>query len=216
MTAVPPLVPGRDEASRWAAEELAGPPYRDARPGWLEEAWRQFVDWLRSLDGSAGAGGSNIVPLLLVTALILIAVAVIAVRPRRNARRRDERDVFDAEALLSPAAHRQRAAAAAARGDWQAAVVEQFRALARAAEDRAVLEPLPGRTADEVAGQLGQAFAVHAGELDQAARTFDAVRYGRAGAGARDYSDLARLDAALEALKPDYRGDKTDTLVRPR
>ncbi|WP_349627231.1 DUF4129 domain-containing protein [Arthrobacter sp. C9C5] len=213
----PPVLPDRDDARRWAAEELAKAPYREAEPSWLDKALAEFGRWLRSLsgDGTPGADGGYAVPLLLIIAAVIIAVAVLVVRPRLNARRPAAKDVFDADAALSPDAHRERASAAAARGDWSAAVVEQFRALVRAAEERTVLDPQPGRTASEVAARLGRAFGAYARELEEAALTFDAARYGGADAGSPDHAALVRLDAALAGTTPDYRGTGSDALVRP-
>ncbi|KRE80350.1 DUF4129 domain-containing protein [Arthrobacter sp. Soil763] len=213
----PPVLPGREEAARWAAEELAKAPYREARPSWLDNALADFARWLDSLaPGGVDAPGSGVaVVLLLAAAAVVIAVAVRVVRPRLNARRPDARVVFEAGTDLTPEAHRGRAAAAAAAGDWSTAVVEQFRALVRAAEDRAVLDPQPGRTAAEVAARLGRAFGAHTAELDTAAARFDAIRYGGANAGPADHAELAALDAALAATAPDYRQGAPDALARP-
>lgn len=217
LQAEPPVLPDRDEAGRWAAEELAKAPYRAAEPNWLDQAVAEVGRWLRSLFGSGAPGedGGYAVPLLLLIAAVIIAVAIVVVRPRLNARRAAAKDVFDADPALSPETHRERAAAAAARGDWSAAIVEQFRALVRAAEDRAVLDPQPGRTASEVAGRLGRAFGAYGRDVEEAALTFDAVRYGGAKGGPRELAALARLDAALAATPPDYQGTGSDVLVRP-
>lgn len=213
----PPVLPGREEASRWAAEELAKDPYVAAQPSWLDEALANFARWLRSLtgDGTPGADGGYGVPLLLLIAAVVITVAIVVVRPRLNARRAPAKEVFDAAPALTPQMHRDRAAAAAARGEWSTAVIEQFRAIVRAAEERTVLDPLPGRTADEVAARLGRAFSAYARDLEDSARTFDAVRYGGAGAAPQDHEALVRLDAALADTAPDYQGTGPDVLARP-
>jgi len=65
-----------------------------------------------------------------------------------------------------------------------------------------VLEPQPGRTADEAALALSRPFPAEAGRLDVAAGTFDAVRYGNWAAGSLDYEAMTRLDSDLEAGKP--------------
>ncbi|MBT2596796.1 DUF4129 domain-containing protein [Arthrobacter sp. ISL-72] len=217
MQGEPPLDPDRQEARRWAAEELSKPVYRDAQPDWLVDLWRQFTDWLRSLNSGDPATDTGFaVPVIGVTIVVLIAAAVLFARPRLNARRRPARDLVDADPSVSPAEYRRLAAAAAARSDWRAAVVEQFRAIVRSAEDRTIIDPLPGRTADEVAGQLAGTFGSHAAELQRAAMLFDGIRYGRAEASARDHSDLVALDGVLAAAKPDFGRSAPDRLAVPQ
>lgn len=204
LPAEPPVQPDRDEARRWAVEELSKREYRDAEPGWLAELWRQFLDWLQSWgDGQATAEGTPTAPLIGIGIAILLGVAIILARPRLNTRRQAQ-EVFDADDAVTAAVYRRQAAAAAARGDWPAAVVDQFRALVRSAEDRAVLEPQPGRTADEAAEQLSRAFRTAAGKLAEAARVFDAVRYGSSSADAADHAAMADLDLVLDSLPPSY------------
>ena len=210
------MEPDRQEAGRWAAEELAKPVYQDAQPDWLTELWRQFMEWLRSLNSGEPAMDSGVaVPAIGVTIVILIAVAILLARPRLNARRRRAGDVVDADPSISPAEYRRLAAAAAARAEWRTAVVEQFRAIVRAAEERTVIDPLPGRTADEVAGQLAGAFGTFAAQLRRAADQFDAARYGSDEATARDHSDMVALDQLLESAKPDFRQPAADRLALP-
>ncbi|MEK0157168.1 DUF4129 domain-containing protein [Arthrobacter oryzae] len=213
-----PVDPDRQEARRWAAEELAKPVYQDAQPDWLTDLWRQFSEWLGSLGSGDPAVDSGVaVPVIGVTVVVLIAVAILVARPRLNARRRRTAvDDVDVDPSVTPAEYRQLAAAAAARADWRAAVVEQFRAIVRSAEDRTVIDPLPGRTADEVAGQLAGAFGSHAAELRRAAVVFDAVRYGSAGASAADHAGMLALDQLLETAKPDFGRPAADRLALPR
>ncbi|RAM35132.1 DUF4129 domain-containing protein [Arthrobacter globiformis] len=216
-TLEPPVQPGREEARRWAAEKLSKREYREAAPGWLETLWQQFLDWLQSVtDGQSPAEGPPVGPFIGLGIAILIAVAIILARPRLNARRRPPKEIFDAEAAATAADYRERAKAAAARGDWAAAVVEQFRALVSSAEDRAVLDPQPGRTADEAAGQLIRAFPAASGRLEAAARMFDAVRYGSGSAVAADHAAVAGLDSTLERLTPSYAGAAPGGLAVPR
>lgn len=214
----PPVQPDREEARRWAAEELAKREYREAAPGWLETLWRQFLDWLQSVtDGQSLAGGPPVTPLIALAIAILLGVAIILARPRLNARRRAPKEIFDAEATPATAAdYRARANAAAERGDWAAAVVEQFRALVSSAEDRAVLDPRPGRTADEAAGQLTRAFPAAADKLSAAALIFDAVRYGSGGAQAAEHAAMVELDSTLERLTPSYTEAAPGGLAVPK
>ena len=213
----PPVQPDREEARRWAVEELSKREYREAAPGWLETLWQQFLDWLQSVtDGQALAGGPPVAPLIGLGIAILVAAAIILARPRLNARRRAPQQIFDAEAAATAAEYRERARAAAERGDWAAAVVEQFRALVSSAEDRAVLDPQPGRTADEAAGQLRRAFPAAGERLDAAALMFDTVRYGSGGARPADHAAMVELDSALEKLTPSYTEAAPGGLAVPR
>ncbi|WP_457962933.1 DUF4129 domain-containing protein [Arthrobacter sp. D1-29] len=217
MSAEPPVLPGRDEARRWATEELAKPEYRGAEPGWLDSVWEAILDWLQSLDGSSsGADNTPVAPLIGVGIAVMIAVAIILARPRLNARSKAEKDMFDADTTVSASEYRSRAAAAAAAGDWSAAVVDSFRALVRTAEERNIVDARPGRTADEVAGELAVAFGAEAQRLAWAARTFDGIRYGKEAGEPGANAGMMALDSALQSLKPartDASTDQTDPAV---
>jgi hypothetical protein len=202
MAAEPPVLPGAEEARRWAAEELSQPEYRDAAPGWVETLWENFLDWLSTLDGSADAGSTVPSPVIGLVIAVIIAAAVIIAKPRLNPKARQVREVFEPEGELAAGDYRQRAETSAAAGRWGDAVVDRFRALVRSAEDRTILDPQPGRTADEVARDLALPFGTEAQRLDSAAGTFDAIRYGNRTADAGDYRAMASLDDTLEALKP--------------
>lgn len=212
----PPVDPDRGEAQRWAAEELSKPQYASAKPSWISEIWNQFIDWLRSLNADSISGPNIGVPLIGALAVVLIVVAVIVVRPRLNARKKTSAKVFDGEPTVDADTFRARASAAASREDWQTAVVEQFRAVVRSAEDRAVIDIQAGRTADEAAAQLGRAFGAASSRLEEAARIFDAVKYGKATATASDHAAVLALDTGLSAMKPDFAGQAANGLAVPR
>ncbi|MFJ5954959.1 DUF4129 domain-containing protein [Paenarthrobacter sp. NPDC092416] len=213
----PPVTPDRDEARRWATEELAKPQYPDAEPGWISQLWRDFLDWLGSLQGDGqGPGNDFAVPLIGALAVVLIILTIIFVRPRLNARRKVAADIYDKEPAMDAGAYRRRAAAAADQGNWPAAVVDQFRALVRAGEERDVIEPRAGRTADEAATQLGQVFGSATEQLNRAARMFDGVRYGDQGAVAADFRELQELDAHILAMAPDFEAQHGHGFAVPR
>lgn len=212
----PPVDPDREEARRWVVEELSKPQYASAKPSWIEEIWNQFVEWLRSLNGDSISGPNIGIPLIGALAVVLIVVAVMVVRPRLNARKRKSVEVFGDEPSVNADAFRTRASAAASRGDWQTAVVEQFRAVVRSAEDRAVIDIQAGRTADEAAAQLGRAFGMASARLGNAARLFDGVKYGKAAATASDHAAVLALDSELSAMKPDFSGQASNGLAVPR
>lgn len=202
MATEPPVQPGAEEARRWAAEELAKSEYLEAQPGWLDSLWRSFLDWLLSLDGPSGETGPVPGPVIGIVIAVIIAIAVILARPRLNPKARQNKEVFEPDSEVTAADYRRRAEAAAAAGKWGDAVVDRFRAVVRSAEDRTVLDPQPGRTADEVVFALSGPFPAEAARLDQAARTFDAVRYGNWTAGSVDYQAITGLDHDLEAGRP--------------
>ncbi|GAA3399929.1 DUF4129 domain-containing protein [Pseudarthrobacter polychromogenes] len=210
MAAEPPVLPGAEEARRWAAEELSQPEYRDAAPGWVETLWENFLDWLSTLDGSADAGSTVPSPVIGLVIAVIIAAAVIIAKPRLNPKARQVKEVFEPEGELAAGDYRQRAETSAAAGRWGDAVVDRFRALVRSAEDRTILDPQPGRTADEVARDLALPFSTAGQRLDRAAGMFDAIRYGNRTADAGDYRAMAGLDDALEALKPVRRPGNRD------
>ncbi|MBD1590880.1 DUF4129 domain-containing protein [Arthrobacter sp. S1_S22] len=210
MAAEPPVLPGAEEARRWAAEELSQPEYRDAAPGWVETLWENFLDWLSTLDGSADAGSTVPSPVIGLVIAVIIAAAVIIAKPRLNPKARQVKEVFEPEGELVAGDYRQRAETSAAAGRWGDAVVDRFRALVRSAEDRTILDPQPGRTADEVARDLALPFSTEGQRLDRAAGMFDAIRYGNRTADAGDYQAMAGLDDALEALKPVRRPGNRD------
>ncbi|MET3368885.1 UNVERIFIED_CONTAM: hypothetical protein ABIE34_002130 [Jeotgalibacillus campisalis] len=214
----PPVEPDRDEARRWAVEELSNPRYPDARPGWLDQLWRDFLDWLASLEGDGPGTGPNLaVPLIVVLALALIIGAIVVIKPRLNARRTKEPgDLYGEDQSIDAEGYRRRAATAADGGNWPAAVVDQFRALVRSAEERDIIDARAGRTADEAAGQLGQVFASTQVRLLAAAGVFDAVRYGEQAATRTDYESVRQLDADLLELKPDFTGQAHPGFAVPR
>ncbi|WP_309073040.1 DUF4129 domain-containing protein [Paenarthrobacter sp.] len=212
------MEPDRDEARRWAAEELSNPRYPDARPSWLDQLWRDFLDWMASLGGDGPGTGPNLaVPLIVVLALALIIAAIVVIRPRLNARRTGKPgDLYGEEQSVDAGGYRRRAAAAADGGNWPAAVVDQFRALVRSAEERDIIDARAGRTADEAAGQLGQVFGAAQVRLLAAAGIFDAVRYGEQAATWTDYESVRQLDADLLELKPDFTGQAHAGFAVPR
>jgi hypothetical protein len=197
----PPLDPSRDQAQRWAVEELAKREYAEQRPG----AVQQLLDWLLSqigrLQGPVDAGTGTAFALVVGAVLVLVAVAaVVAGRTLRRPRTADPWAIFDA-GTGTAAGHREAADAAAARGDWRTAVVERFRAVVRELEERAVLVPAPGRTAHEAAEHAAGRLPDQAGALQAAARLFDDVRYGDRPASDADDGSLRRLDEQVRAAR---------------
>ena len=77
-----------------------------------------------------------------------------------------------------------------------------MRALARRLDERGLLDPRAGRTADELALEATRLMPGLAGALAAGARTFDDVAYGQLPASATEAEQLHRLDQDVEAARP--------------
>ncbi|MCW2132759.1 DUF4129 domain-containing protein [Arthrobacter sp. VKM Ac-2550] len=215
--AVPPVTPGEDEARELLIRELAKEPYQEARPGLLERMLTAVSDWFTDLIESLEGVNPNLgTALIVLAAVLVIGAAIWLVRPRLNARKRGAAEVFDGAARLSAAEHRQRAAAAAASQEWNTAVAEEFRALVRAMEERVILQPQPGQTADEAAASIAPAFPGHAAEVRRSAALFDGVRYGNVPASEQDYNAVHSLFGALAGTSPVFGPRAPSDLAVPR
>lgn len=109
--------------------------------------------------------------------------------------------LFD-DGLRSAADHRATADAHAAAGRWTEAVQERMRAVVRSLEERTLLDPRPGRTADEAATEAAVSLPEHGDDLRAAARAFDDVTYGGRTGDPDTYDRLRTLDLTLERAKP--------------
>ena len=191
------------EAARAAARvELSKPSYDAARPPLVVRLVGRALDELGRVlaAGSArlpgGKGGLVLLLLLLAGAVVLL---VARLRPTRGGRQREP--LFAGTGALSAADHRGLADAAAARLDWPGAVRERLRAVVRELEVRGVLDPRPGRTASEVAGEAGRLVPALADPLSRGARTFDEVWYGGRTADASTYAGLVELDQTVTTAR---------------
>jgi hypothetical protein len=197
-----PVDLGRDAAQQAAREELAKQVYQEAGPGLTERFLRWLVDTATDLlDGAAGVSPGGKLGALVV--LLLLVAAAIAVRRQLGPVRRaagGDQPLF-AGAERSAAEHRRAADAHAAAGEWAEAVRERLRGVVRDLEERGVLEPRPGRTADEAATEAGAVLPACAGALRAGARIFDDVWYGgRPGTPNAD-DELRALDQAVRSSR---------------
>jgi len=178
LAAVAPV--GRDEARRAAQRELSKGIYHQGQPGPLTRAFDAVIDWIeRFLDRlAAGApGGSSGALVLLALVLVVAAVVVWRTGPiRRGVRIRQPHVELSGD--VGADEHRRRADEHAAAGRFAEAVRERMRAIVRELETRGVLDPRPGRTADEVARDAGAVVPTIAADLRAAAGVFDEVWYG--------------------------------------
>jgi hypothetical protein len=150
-----------------------------------------------------GLGAGQLVALLVVIGVVVVVAVVLLRRQVRLsvAQAQAARDVLGSS-TLSGAEHRRLAAQAMTDGRYADAVRESMRAVARRLDERALLDPRPGRTADELAREAAQVLPQLTAELGSAARTFDDVVYGSVTATEASAEQLRRLDETVEAARP--------------
>lgn len=197
-----PLIPDGDEGREWAERELADPRFAAAEPTPLDLLARAVNDLIGSLFGAQAPAG--LAPAVLVgLAVLAIALIVIAFviwgRPRVSHRADATVPLFGEDTVRSASDLRREASEAARLGEWDAAIVLRFRALARAAIERGVVPGRPGETAQSFARSAARAFPGLAQPLTRAASLFDDVRYLRRPGSAADYEQVSATDEALDA-----------------
>ncbi|THA44263.1 DUF4129 domain-containing protein [Streptomyces sp. A1136] len=201
--ATPPVTTPRDAAREAAERELSKRMYHQNDPSPLQRVLDRLWEWLGDFfDRAAGATPGGTVGLVAVVLLAALAVGALWWRlgtPRRAVTAAGT--LFD-ERARTAADHRAAADTHAAAGRWSEAVRERMRAVVRSLEERALLDPRPGRTADEAAAEAAACLPRHADELRAAARAFDDVTYGGRTGDADTYERLRTLDLTLERATP--------------
>ena len=196
------FVPDGDEARRWAEEELSQPRYADAKPTWFDLLARDIARFIADLFNGGNTASIGPSALIIVSVLIVAALVVALIvwgRPRApRAVRRPRADLLGANDDRSAAQLRADAERSAKAGDWDAATILRFRALARGLLERDLIDPAPGATAQAIARDVGAVFASEAAAVRSAAVSFDDVRYLRHPSTA----ELAATDDRLSALRP--------------
>ncbi|CAM5473617.1 hypothetical protein SALBM135S_02381 [Streptomyces alboniger] len=199
----PPVTIPRAPAREAAERELSEPGYHENDPSLLQRALNRFWDWIDDLfSAAAGAtpgGGLGLLVIVLAIALLAAALWWRLGTPRRTTS--TPSTLFD-DRPRSAAEHRAASEAHAAQSHWNQAVQERMRAIVRALEERALLDPRPGRTADEAAAEAGRTLPAHAGQLRNAAHEFDDVTYGGRTADESAYHRLTELDRDLTTTRP--------------
>jgi hypothetical protein len=192
---------GRDAAHDAAQQELGKPIYPKAS---LTE---RLFDWLDKLiykimvEGSSVPGGWFTVTVLILLLVVAIAVAIrVAMRTMRT-NRSGGGALFGGQEL-GAAQHRATAELYAAQGDWAAAIRHRLRAVARQLEETGVLNPVPGRTATELARDAGAAIPGLSSELRSAAEAFNDVTYGERPGTEAGYRLIVALDEHLRSRQP--------------
>ena len=191
----------RDAAHQAAQVELNKPIYSKGSVA------QQFAEWVNELlyrllqKAASIPGGWLTTSVLLILLVIAVVVAIHIARRTMRTRRRGDHLLFEA-VQLTAAQHRATAESYAAEEDWAAAIRHRLRAVARQLEEAGVLNPAPGRTANELARDAGAALPHLAGELLQAATAFNDVTYGERPGTQAAYRMIAGLDDHLRARPP--------------
>jgi hypothetical protein len=213
----PPVTIPRDPAREAAKRELSKRMYHENDPGLVQRALNAFWDWVGKLfDAASGATPGGTLGLVVIVLAVLAVVAALWWRlgtPHRAPT--SSATLFD-DRPRSAAEHRAAAEAHAAQGHWNQAVQERMRAIVRSLEERALLDPRPGRTADEAAAEAGRTLPAHTDRLRAAARDFDDVTYGGRPAGSATYHRLTELDRDLERTKPALASNTRSTAPSTR
>jgi hypothetical protein len=195
---VPTIDIDRDAAHEAAQHELAKPIYPKASlierlTDWIDELLTKLI-----VQGSSVPGGWFTISVLLMLLAIAAVVAVRIARRTMRTNRGGEYALFG-EHELSAAEHRATAEQYAAAGNWSAAIRHRLRAVARQLEESTVLDPVPGRTATELARDAGRAIPHLAAELARAAEAFNDVTYGERPGTESAYRMIADLDDHLRS-----------------
>lgn len=201
LARVTPIDPDADEARRWLEEELAKEIYQGERSNWLQSVFDWLNRQLGRLDGPTGDASVDGVPgvvvgIVILAALIAVVIYLVMGPLRQSRRAKASASVFEddnrsADDMLTAAE------AAAARGDWDQAVLERFRSIVREAESRRLVAVIPGMTAYEFVSAAATRLADLGPDLLWSGDLFDNVRYGHAH-GSRDaYERLEGLATAL-------------------
>jgi hypothetical protein len=192
-------VTGRRAGQRLARTELSKSIYHH-QPSITERVAHFLLTWLarlfRATQGVPGGWWGFVA--LVVLAAILVTVVLARIGPVARAQR--HRTGAGAMAPARTAReHRDAATWLAEAGDYAAAICERVRAIAAELDERGILMPRIGRTADEFAAEAGRALPPHATGLLDAARLFDEVRYGQRPGTRPGYEQVADLDARIRA-----------------
>lgn len=195
--------PGGAAVTRGAGQQLARSELskRMYHPGvsLVERIEVAIAHLLQSAQGAVPGGWWAVIAL---AALAVLAGAVILHRigPVTRSRARAGAALLP-DRPLSARDHRQEGERLAAAGDFAGAIVESLRAVALELEERRVLPPRAGRTADELAVEASAPLPGQAAGFREAALLFDEVRYGgRAGTRA-GYRRLRDLDDAVSRAR---------------
>ncbi|MFT4234255.1 MAG: DUF4129 domain-containing protein [Microbacterium sp.] len=201
-----PFIPDGDEAREWAKDELSDPIYQASKPTLIDRISGAIADFLsRLFNPDLGDGWSPVLTGIIVAVIILVIVLAFLVwgRPRLSHTAEPRGALlFGDDDERTAAELRASSQAAAAAGDWERAIIDGFRALARSLAERDVVDTPPGMTSQQLAREATRPFPDKAAALAQCSAVFDDVRYVRRPATAQGYQLISATDAELQATRP--------------
>lgn len=186
----------RDPAHQAAQHELDKPIYPKGSLSQRLDEWIHELLFRLIEKGSDIPGGWFTVSVLLAVLIVAIVLAVRVARRTMRTHHGGDYQLFDA-GQLSAEQHRAAAERFAAEGNWTAAIRHRLRAVARGLEESQILEPAPGRTANELAREAGTHMPHLASELSHAATAFNDVTYGERPGTPAAYQMIVDLDDHL-------------------
>jgi hypothetical protein len=193
---------GRESGQRLARAELSKAIYHPHEP-LTQRVLNAIGDLLNDLTQAGRSFPGGWWAVVALTALLAALITVVLSRTGPLARsRRAAGQLMAGSGPLSAAEHRIRAGRLAAAGDYAGAILERVRAIARELDERAVLTPRAGRTADEMAEEAAAALPAEAGALRGAALMFDDICYGERPGTQEGYALVRELDTRISAAVP--------------
>lgn len=211
----PPLAPpgllsvtiGRSEAREAAERELTKEIYHRDDPSLFVRVLMQLAEWFgRFLEQASSVAPGGWAGLAALLALLVVIVAAVRLRVGPIGRSHARGEPLLADRTRAAEEYRTSAERHAADGQWAQALRERVRAIARALEERAILEPRPGRTAAELAAECGAILPAYEADLHAATRLFDDVWYGGHTATPGAYDLVRDLDERLRGARPALAG----------
>lgn len=181
---------GRRAARLLAQRELG-------KVGW----WQRILHWIASAahaaDRAVVTGWTGRIVLLVLAVVLITVLARWALPQIFWSEGRPPRASAEASSAPTAAQYRLSAQRHASADEYGAAIVDSFRAIGAGLEERQILAPDPGRTADELATATSRELPAHAVGLRQAARLFDGVRYGDYDGTREGYQQVSQVEQAL-------------------
>jgi Domain of unknown function (DUF4129) len=185
-----------DAAHQAAQRELDKPIYPKGSLTQRVHEWIHDLLFRLIEKGSSLPGGWFTLSVLFTLLIVAIVIAIRVARRTLRTHRGGDYQLFDT-GQLSADQHRATAERFAAEGNWTAAIRHRLRAVARGLEETRILDPAPGRTANELARDAAARIPHLASELSQAATAFNDVTYGERPGTPTAYQMIVDLDDHL-------------------